>query len=209
MLFKNYIDASQETMTNGAHDHTVMFVLAALALVEGFEIRVMLSSDRGGKPQSTAQVDGTPFAQMCVRTLELPTLMDRRIKASKGDELLQGIEAMDVADLAQDGGSQGGADTGNGGEEGAGLLEQVCELLIKGGDLVIQQSELVEGKLHLLVRDGGKGTDAQRGTRQAKDLVGLVNTEVPTAGLAEGEHQVIQRPIREGVGGDRPAQQGT
>jgi hypothetical protein len=82
MLFKNYIDASQETMTNGPHDHTVMFVLAAFAQIEGFEIRVMLSSDRSGEPQSAAQVDGTALAQVGVGALELWTEGSRPAKAT-------------------------------------------------------------------------------------------------------------------------------
>jgi len=93
---------------------------------------------------------------------------------------------MDVSDLAQDDGGWSSAEAGDSGQVGARLLEQANRFIIKGGDLLIQQGQLVEKELHLQVGDRAQGGNSQGGLGQALKLVGLAEAKVISTGPAGG-----------------------
>lgn len=173
-------------MADSSHGNIVMFALGPFALVEGLQVRVMLSGYGSGHPQRPAQVGGTSLAEAGVAGLELATLVDGWVKACVSHQLLEVSEAVDVANLAQDSGGQGGAEAGDSGQVGARPLEQASQFLIKGGNLVVQQGQLVEEELHLQIGDRAQGTDSQGVLGQALKLASLTEAEVTSTGPAEG-----------------------
>ena len=120
LLLEHDVDAGQQAVTDGADGDAGVLMLAAFTGIEGLELWVMLAGDLGCHPHRSAQIDGAALGEVGVRGVELTALV-----AGIGDQLAEAGEAMDIADLTRDGGSQDGAQARDGGQVSVGLGEQV------------------------------------------------------------------------------------
>ena len=148
MLLENDIDASQELAADRANGGAMMFALIAFGLVKGLEFGFLLNSHAGGLPEGVPQERGAPFTHMGFSGFELASLIDGGINTRISDEFFTVFEAVDIADLAQDGGPGDRADTRDRGDELRDLVHQVCDGLIDQLDLLQEQIQLIQKTLH-------------------------------------------------------------
>lgn len=97
-------------MADSADSRAVVFAFIAFLLVVSLERGVMKERGDGGQPKGLAEIGRTAFGHVGFGGLKLASLVDGRVDAGVSDELIEGFEALDVADLSQDGSACGRAD---------------------------------------------------------------------------------------------------
>ena len=94
-------------------DRHVFEPFCGFLLVICAEHGIALYSDLRRHPDASAQIRRAPFGHMRVRSLELAGLVDRRIDANIGCELVRRRKTGDISDFAENDGSNDRSNAGN------------------------------------------------------------------------------------------------
>jgi hypothetical protein len=117
--------------------------------------------------------------------LELAGLVDSGVNASVGGQLFNAFEAMDVADLAQDGSTSDRSNAGDGSDVLRDLIHQFGQGSIKLGNLLLQQIDLLQQAMHLDAYSVDQEAHSDGLPSRVLNGFGLGLTEASPAGAAQ------------------------
>lgn len=127
-----------------ADDRHVFEPFCGFLLVIRTEHRIALYSDLRRHPDASAQIRRAPFGHMRVRSLELAGLIDRRIDANIGCELVRRRKTGDISDFAENDGSNDRSNAGNRRDRRIKALKQSGYFFFQSVSLFGERLDLVE-----------------------------------------------------------------
>lgn len=170
-------------MADSADSCNVMFAFIAFFLVKGFERGIMKDGGDGGQPESLVEVGRTTFRYVGFGGLKLAGLVDGGVNAGVSGELIEGCEALDVADFSQDSSACGGADAWDRGDVLRGLLHPFGDGQIELSALLFEKIDLSQEAVHLDASCVGVESNPDRLAGLLLKQPGLFLTEAAMTGL--------------------------
>lgn len=113
MIAQNGKDHGSHFPRHMTDDRHVFEPFCGFLLVIRAEHGIALYGDLRRHPDASAQIRRAPFGHMRVRSLELAGLVDRRIDANIGCELVRRRKTGDISDFAENDGSNNRSNAGN------------------------------------------------------------------------------------------------
>ena len=136
---RNGIDGVAELARYGTDGGEMMLSSRSEGLVILGEDGVTESCSGGGKPNSSSKIRRTTLGYFLPCTGELSGLGHSDIQTGEGDQLVGGVKAMNISNLAEDDGAERLPNARDGGDIAAGLLQQDGYLRFKFFDLPLQK----------------------------------------------------------------------
>ena len=170
---------------DGADSDPVVLAPLPEALVVGGKLRVVEGGDASRGVERPPQVGRAALGHVHLGAFEAAGLRDGGVDPGVGDELLGILEAVDVADFAQDDGAKDGADARNCGDETVRPLHVGGDFPVETVDLVLDEADLLEDLAELEGKRVGGDRDPERMTGGVLDLERLVLAKAPPAGLLQ------------------------
>ena len=144
MVTQNGKDHGSHFPRHMTDDRHVFEPFCGFLLVICAEHGIALYSDLRRHPDASAQIRRAPFGHMRVRSLELAGLVDRRIDANIGCELVRRRKTGDISDFAENDGSNDRSNAGNRRDRRIKALKQSGYFFFQSVSLSGERLDLVE-----------------------------------------------------------------
>ena len=183
-----------------ADDRHVFEPFCGFLLVICAEHGIALYSDLRRHPDAPAQIRRAPFGHMRVRSLELAGLVDRRIDANIGCELVRGRKTGDISDFAENDGSNDRSNAGNRRDRRIKALKQSRYFFFQSVCLPRERLDLVEHQENQRGIRAVTVFNAEAVSRKLFEFARLPLAKVTVAAVPEQLRQLIQmcvgKPLR-------------
>lgn len=144
MIAQNGKDHGSHFPRHMTDDRHVFEPFCGFLLVIRAEHGIALYGDLRRHPDASAQIRRAPFGHMRVRSLELAGLVDRRIDANIGCELVRRRKTGDISDFAENDGSNNRSNAGNRRDRRIKALKQSRYFFFQSVSLSGERLDLVE-----------------------------------------------------------------
>ena len=173
-------------------DRHVFEPFCGFFLVIRAEHGISLYSDLGRHPDAPAQIRRAPFGHMRVRSLELAGLVDRRIDANIGCELVRRRKTGDISDFAENDGSNDRSNAGNRRDRRIKALKQSGYFFFQSVSLSGERLDLVEHQENQRGIRAVTVFNAEAVSRKLFEFARLPLAEVTIAAVPEQLRQLKQ-----------------